>query len=148
MRNGPEGGRAQVESKVEAVAFGLLVPIFFIYTGVTFDLDALLEGGSTVVLVPVFLVLLLLIRGGPSMLSAPRGSRARDRLALAFFGATGLPVIVAVTSIGTAEKLLSPGLAAALVGAGMLSVLLFPLIGTTLRRAPVVNRDVIDEDVG
>lgn len=148
MRNAPEDDRAQVESKVEAVAFGLLVPIFFIYTGVTFDLDALLTGGSTVVLVPVFLVLLLLIRGGPSLLSAPRSSSARDRLALAFFGATGLPVIVAVTSIGTAEDLLSPGLAAALVGAGMLSVLLFPLIGTTLRRAPVTSRDVVDEDVG
>ncbi len=148
MRNAPAGDRAQVESKVEAVAFGLLVPIFFIYTGVTFDLDALLAGGSTVVLVPVFLVLLLVIRGLPSMLSAPRGSSARDRLALAFFGATGLPVIVAVTSIGTAEELLSPGLAAALVGAGMLSVLLFPLIGTSLRRAPVASRDVIDEDVG
>jgi len=148
MRNAPEGDRAQVESKVEAVAFGLLVPIFFIYTGVTFDLDALLASGSTIVLVPVFLLLLLVIRGLPSMLSAPDGSTPRDRLALAFLGATGLPVIVAVTSIGTAEELLSPGLAAALVGAGMLSVLLYPLIGTTLRGASAVDRDVVDEDVG
>ncbi|WP_100809851.1 MULTISPECIES: cation:proton antiporter [unclassified Microbacterium] len=148
MRNAPEGDRAQVESKVEAVAFGLLVPIFFIYTGVTFDLDALLASGSTIVLVPVFLLLLLVIRGLPSMLSAPAGSTPRDRLALAFLGATGLPVIVAVTSIGTAEELLSPGLAAALVGAGMLSVLLYPVIGTTLRGASAVDRDVVDEDVG
>tara|TARA_R110002020_G_scaffold56481_3_gene156256 strand:+ start:336 stop:1535 length:1200 start_codon:yes stop_codon:yes gene_type:complete len=148
MRNAPEDDRAQVESKIEAVAFGLLVPIFFIYTGVTFDLDALLADGATVVLVPVFLVLLLIIRGLPSMLSAPAGSTPRDRLALAFLGATGLPVIVAVTSIGLSEELLSPGLAAALVGAGMLSVLLYPLIGTTLRGVRVVDRDVVDEDVG
>ena len=148
MRNAPEDDRAQVESKIEAVAFGLLVPIFFIYTGVTFDLDALLADGATVVLVPVFLVLLLIIRGLPSMLSAPAGSTPRDRLALAFLGATGLPVIVAVTSIGLSEELLSPGLAAALVGAGMLSVLLYPLIGRTLRGVRVVDRDVVDEDVG
>lgn len=148
MRNAPVEDRAQVESKVEAVAFGLLVPIFFIYTGVTFDLDALLADGATVVLVPVFLVLLFIIRGLPSMISAPSGSTPRDRLALAFLGATGLPVIVAVTSIGMSEELLSPGLAAALVGAGMLSVLLYPLIGTLLRGARVVERDVIDEDVG
>ncbi|WP_458040694.1 MULTISPECIES: cation:proton antiporter [Bacteria] len=148
MRNAPADDRAQVESKVEAVAFGLLVPIFFIYTGVTFDLDALLADGATVVLVPVFLMLLLIIRGLPAMISAPSGSTPRDRLALAFLGATGLPVIVAVTSIGMSEELLSPGLAAALVGAGMLSVLLYPLIGTMLRGARVVERDVIDEDVG
>ena len=148
MRNAPADDRAQVESKVEAVAFGLLVPIFFIYTGVTFDLDALLAGGATVILVPVFLVLLLVVRGLPSMLSAPAGSTPRDRMALAFLGATGLPVIVAVTTIGTDEKLLSPGLAAALVGAGMLSVLLYPLIGTMLRGTTVVARDVVDEDVG
>ena len=148
MRNAPAEDRAQVESKVEAVAFGLLVPFFFIYTGVTFDLDALLEDGATVVLVPVFLVLLLIIRGLPSMLSAPAGSTSRDRLALAFLGATGLPVIVAVTNIGMSEELLSPGLAAALVGAGMLSVLLYPLMGTMLRGAIAVDRDVVDEDVG
>jgi Kef-type K+ transport system membrane component KefB len=148
MRNAPAEDRAQVESKVEAVAFGLLVPIFFIYTGVTFDLDALLEDGATVALVPVFLVLLLIIRGLPSMLSAPARSTPRDRLALAFLGATGLPVIVAVTNIGMSEELLSPGLAAALVGAGMLSVLLYPLMGTMLRGAITVDRDVVDEDVG
>lgn len=148
MRNAPVEDRAQVESKLEAVAFGLLVPIFFIYTGVTFDLEALFADGATAVLVPVFLVLLLIIRGLPSTLSAPAGSTPRDRLSLAFFGATGLPIIVAVTSIGVTEELLSPGLAAALVGAGMLSVLIYPLIGTTLRGARVADRDVVDEDVG
>ena len=52
-------------------------------------------------------------------------------------GATGLPIIVAVTDIGVEAGELAAGTAAALVGAGMLSVLLFPLIGLALhRRAP------------
>lgn len=133
MRNAPEEDREQVESKLEGLAFGFLVPIFFIYTGVTFDLEALLADPGLLGLVPVFLVLLLVIRGLPSMLVAPVGSPARDRISLGFLGATGLPIIVAVTSIGVDEGLISSGLGAALVGAGVLSVLLYPIIGMTLR---------------
>ena len=147
IRNAPAEDRAQIESKIEAVAFGLLVPVFFIYTGVTFDLRALLADGVTVLLVPVFLVLLLVIRGLPAMLSAPPGATGRDRVSLALLAATGLPVIVAVTSIGMAEDLLSAGLAAAFVAAGMLSVLLYPILGLAVRGAAPLNRQVIDEGV-
>ena len=76
----------------------------------------------------MFLVLLFVVRGLPSMLAAPQGSSRRDLVAIALFGATGLPIIVAVTAIGVDEGDLPSGTAAALVGAGMLSVLLFPLI--------------------
>lgn len=134
MRNAPAHDREQVDSKVEAIAFGFLVPIFFIYTGVTFDLDALVGSASALALLPVFLVLLLVIRGIPAQLSTPDGASARDRGALALLSATGLPIIVAVTAIGVDEQILEPALASALVGAGMLSVLLFPLIGTAVRR--------------
>ena len=133
MRQAPEHDRVAVDSKLEALAFGFLVPIFFIYTGVTFDLNALLSDGSVAALVPIFLVLLLIVRGLPSMLSAPDDSRRRDRVALGFLGATALPIIVAVTAIGVDTEAISSGTAAALVGAGMLSVLLFPLIATALR---------------
>ena len=133
MRDADESDRKVVESKVEAVAFGFLVPVFFIYTGVTFDLAALLSDPILFALVPLVLVALFLIRGLPSMLAAPVGSSRRDRLAVAFFGATGLPIIVAVTGIGVDEGVLSTADAAVLVGAGMLSVLVFPLIAMSLR---------------
>ncbi|SIT87295.1 cation:proton antiporter [Microbacterium sp. RU33B] len=133
MRDAAAADRDAVESKIEGVAFGFLVPVFFIYTGVTFDLEALLADPELLLLLPIGLAGLLLVRGLPSMLAAPADSRPRDRAAVVFFGATGLPIIVAVTNIGVDEKILSSGLAAALVGIGMLSVLVFPVIGTTLR---------------
>ncbi|WP_285117084.1 cation:proton antiporter [Leifsonia sp. fls2-241-R2A-40a] len=125
----------QIESKLEAVAFGVLVPVFFINTGIGFDLRALLADPRALILLPIFLVLLVIIRGVPaSALSSPPGSTFRDRAAVTLFSATGLPIIVAVTAIGVREHDLTTGTATALVGAGMLSVLLFPLIALTLRR--------------
>lgn len=123
-----------IETKLEAVAFGFLVPIFFIYTGVTFDLNSLLTEPNALLLLPIFLVLLLVVRGLPGLLASPPGASRRDRTAIALFSATGLPIIVAVTDIALDKDLLAPGTAAALVGAGMLSVLLFPLIALGQRR--------------
>ena len=85
-------------------------------------------------LVPVFFVLFLLVRSLPCPLAAPAGSPPGDKTALVLLGATGLPVIVAVTTIGQASGILATGTAAALVGTGMLSVLLFPSIGLSLHR--------------
>lgn len=133
MARAPEKDAHEIESKIEAIAFGFLVPIFFIYTGVTFDLQALLASPTALTLVPIFLIALLVLRGGTAQLSAPPGSTGRDRTALGLLAATGLPIIVAVTSIGVDEELLDSATAAALVGAGMLSVLLFPLIGMIVR---------------
>ena len=81
-------------------------------------------------------VLLLIVRGIPGALAAPPGATRADRRSLLLFAATGLPIIVAVTDIGLDEKALQPGTAAALVGAGMLSVLLFPALAL-LGRSPV-----------
>lgn len=133
MRDAQESDREAVESKVEAVAFGFLVPMFFIYTGLTFDLDALLAKPILFLLIPVVLIVLLLVRGAPSTLAAPEGSSRRDRASLALFGATALPIIVAVTAIGIDQKILTSSNAAFLVGAGMLSVLLFPFLAATIR---------------
>ncbi len=125
-----------IEGKIEALGYGFLVPIFFIYTGVTFDLASLVSDLATLVLLPAFLLLLLIVRGVPSMLAAPPGSSHRDVAATALFGATGLPIIVAVTAIGVDAGDLPSGTAAALVGAGMLSVLCFPLVALLLRQRP------------
>ncbi|MCU1515132.1 MAG: cation:proton antiporter [Microbacteriaceae bacterium] len=123
-----------IESKLEAVSFGFLVPFFFINVGISFNLDALLSNTRALILVPILLGLLLVIRGLPGILAAPKGSSRKDKGALALFTATGLPIIVAVTSIGVQQKYLEVGTASALVGAGMLSVLVFPLLALLLRR--------------
>jgi Kef-type K+ transport system membrane component KefB len=145
MRNAAPADRSAVESKVEAVAFGFLVPIFFVYTGVTFDLGSLMAQPVLLALVPAYAVLLLLVRGLPSMLAAPAGAPTRDRLAVALMGATGLPIIVAVTAIGVDSHVLTPAGATAMVAAGMLSVLAFPLLAMSIRREKVVEAAVVDE---
>ncbi|SDS59287.1 cation:proton antiporter [Microterricola viridarii] len=134
LTGAPEADATLVEAKIEAIGFGFLVPIFFINTGVTFDLDGLIGDPQALLLLPIFVLALLVVRGLPSTLAAPRGSTLADRGALLLFGATGLPIIVAVTAIGIDTGALDSGTAAALVAAGMFSVLLFPLTGLALRK--------------
>jgi Kef-type K+ transport system membrane component KefB len=123
-----------VETKLDAVGFGFLVPVFFIHTGATFDLDALVGSGTALALVPTFLVLFVVVRGIPATVAAPTGAGLSERAAIALFGATGLPIIVAVTTIGLDHGDLPRSTAAALVGAGVLSVLVFPLLALAVRR--------------
>lgn len=144
MRDAAPEDREIVESKIEGIAFGFLVPLFFIYTGVTFDLASLLADPRLLALVPLVVIVLLIVRGLPSMLAAPVGANGKTRAAVALLGATGLPIIVAVTGIGVDEGLISSGLGAVLVGAGMLSVLLFPLIGMSLHGDPVARTQPVD----
>jgi Kef-type K+ transport system membrane component KefB len=129
-----EEDRSLVEAKLEAVAFGFVVPVFFVTTGLRFDLAALTGSVPALLLMVGFAVLLLAVRGLSGLLSAPPGASGADRRALVLLTATGLPIIVAVTGIGTASGDLSKGVASALVGAGMLSVLLFPLLAVGQRR--------------
>jgi Kef-type K+ transport system membrane component KefB len=117
--------------KLEAVGFGIFIPVFFVASGVNFDLDALLESTSNVIMVPVFLAALVAARGLPALLY--RGLLDNRRIAIAgLMQATSLPFIVAATAIGEELGLVDAAEGAALIGAGLLSVLLFPLIGLTL----------------
>lgn len=145
MRDAAAADREAVESKVEALAFGFLVPVFFVYTGITFDLASLLAEPALLLLVPVALVAMFVVRGLPSALAAPEGASWRERMPVMLMGATGLPIIVAVTAIGVDEQLIDSPLASVLVGAGMLSVLLFPLVAMSMRgeraRAGMVEED-------
>ncbi|MFJ2553739.1 cation:proton antiporter [Microbacterium sp. NPDC087591] len=147
MARAPKKDAEAVESKLEGIAFGFLVPIFFLYTGVNFDLRALLSSPAAMALVPLFLIALLVIRGSAAQFSAPDRATVRDRVALGLLTATGLPIIVAVTAIGVDEKMIGTGTAAALVGAGMLSVLFFPVLGMLLRgdRDRIAGRRPADE---
>jgi Kef-type K+ transport system membrane component KefB len=121
--------------KLDAVGYGFLIPIFFISTGIEFDLDALTGNVRTLLLVPGFALLLLLVRGLPTRLLARADLDApRERTALAFFTASALPLVVAITEVATENGELAEDDAAALVGAAMLSLLAFPLVGTALVR--------------
>jgi Kef-type K+ transport system membrane component KefB len=120
--------------KLDGVGYGFLIPIFFISTGLGFDLDALLESATTLLLVPAFAVLFLLVRGLPAWLLARSDLPERERLSLAFLTASALPLVVAITEVATENGTLAQDDAAALVGAAMLSLLAFPLVGTALLR--------------
>ena len=117
----------KITSKLEAISFGFLIPVFFIESGLGFDLDALTSNPVTLLSLPLFLVLFLVVRGVPNYVAAPRGSTGAQRRSMALYGATALPLVVAITSIGVTRNEMKSSTAAALVGAGMLSVLLFPL---------------------
>ena len=119
--------------KLEAVGFGVFVPIFFVVSGVQFDLGALFADAATVAMVPLFLAALLAVRGLPALLYRHELGRAHT-LAAALLQATSLPFIVAASMIGVELGLLDPGTAAGLVAAGLLSVLVFPLAALTVLR--------------
>jgi Kef-type K+ transport system membrane component KefB len=120
-------------TKLEAIGYGFLVPVFFVSSGVRLDLTGLLHSPSALVRVPVFLLALLAVRGLPALIGL-RANGTRATLALGFLQATSLPFIVAATQIGVALGKITPVTAAALVCAGLLSVLIFPLIALTLLR--------------
>ena len=127
-----------IESKLKAIGFGFLIPVFFIESGINFDLHILSRPSALLRLV-MFLGLMLIARGIPALLLYRRILTGAQRVVLALLSATGLPLIVVITAIGTAEGRMRPENAAALVGAGMLSVLLFPAI--SLRRLRADKRD-------
>jgi Kef-type K+ transport system membrane component KefB len=128
-----------VRGKLEAIGFGFLIPIFFIVSGVDFDIHAFVEKPSTLLRIPLFIALFLVVRGAPALLLYRKVLSASERIAFALLSATGLPLIVVITSIGVAEQKMRPDNAAALVGAGMLSVVLLPMLA--LRRLRSVSPD-------
>jgi Kef-type K+ transport system membrane component KefB len=119
--------------KLDAIGYGLLIPFFFIRTGMTFDLDGLLESPASLAELPLFLALFLVVRGLPSLLArreVPPGTLAP----LALLSASALPLVVAITEVGVATGRLASDTAASMVGAAMLSVLIFPAVALVLLR--------------
>jgi len=114
-------------SKLDALGYGFMIPVFFVSSGVEFDLNALTHSPSAAARVPVFVVALLIVRGAPAALYAPTVGK-RGAVAAAFLQATSLPVIVTAASIGVAIRVIAPETAAALVAAGLISVLVFPVV--------------------
>jgi Kef-type K+ transport system membrane component KefB len=120
------------ESKLTAVGFGFFVPFFFVTSGISFDLAALGSAEALGKLV-LFFFLFLVVRGAPAMLLYRHALTFCDRAALAFYSATALPLVVAITAIAIDAGKMRPSTAAGLVGAAMLSTLIYPFVGLALR---------------
>src|ERR1700733_7782683 len=117
--------------KLEGIGFGFLVPVFFISTGVSFQLKGLLAHPAALALVPLFLFALLVVRGAPAVCYARTVGRRRAA-AGGLLQATTLTFVIVATKIGTEEGKLTPAAAAALVTAGLLSAALFPAAASPL----------------
>ena len=129
-----------LEHKFDAVGYGLFIPIFFISSGMSFDLKSISEDPLRLLL---FFVLLIVVRGLPSLLVYRRAQAPVQRLEMTFITATSLPLLIALAAIGEQDGVMLPSTAASLIGAGVLSVLVFPLIAVGLhRRAALTPADV------
>jgi Kef-type K+ transport system membrane component KefB len=124
-----EREEALVQSKLDGIGFGAVVPVFFVYTGVTFDLDQLLGSPLALALIPVFLAAFALVRGVTTFALFARALPRPQRGVLAAFAATELPIVVVAATTAAERGLVEEAIAASMIGAAMLSVLLFPLIG-------------------
>jgi len=123
-----------VRLRLEGIGFGFVIPIYFVVTGMNFDLNSLLTV-TGLTLGALFLALFLVVRGASALLWL-RDLEPRQLVGLALCGATGLPLIAAIVGIATEREAISSSVGASLVGAGMISVLVYPFIATRLVSPP------------
>jgi Kef-type K+ transport system membrane component KefB len=132
-------------TKLEAMGFGLFIPVFFVTSGIRFDLDALLDDPANLAMVPIFLAALVVVRGLPAVIYRRFVGDRRAAIA-GVLQATSLPFIVAATTIGMELGAIDAAESSALIAAGLLSVLIFPLTGLTLlRRAMAAEGRTVPE---
>lgn len=129
-------GLPSLEGKLDALGYGFFIPIFFVYSGMTMDLRSMASAPLRVLL---FTALMLLVHVVPAFLLYRRVLDHRERWQLALISSTALPLLVAISEIGLRNGTMLPANAAALVGAGVLTVLMFPALAVVLRRPPIVS---------
>jgi Kef-type K+ transport system membrane component KefB len=120
-----------LEGKLDAVGYGFFIPVFFVASGMALDVQSIAQNPLRLL---VFFVLLLVVRGLPSLLVYRRALPLRQRAEMTFITATTMPLLIALAAIGLSTGVMLPANAAALVGAGVLSVLVYPLIAIALAR--------------
>ena len=121
-----------LEAKLDAVGYGFFIPVFFVASGMSLDLHSIAESPARLVL---FFVLFLVVRGLPALLFYRRDLPMRERVQMMLLTATALPLLVALAKIGLESGTMLPENAAALVGAGVLSVIVFPAVAVSLGRS-------------
>ncbi len=130
-------------TKLDAIGFGFLIPVFFVSSGIRLDISGLVAEPSALARTPVFVVALLAVRGLPALLSR-RDLSGRETLAAGLLQATSLPFLVTATMIGVETGLMSGVNAAALVSAGVISVLVFPVVSLGLLRGSSTGETSVD----
>jgi Kef-type K+ transport system membrane component KefB len=129
-----------LEDKLEAVGYGIFIPLFFVTSGMTLDIRAIAADPFRLL---IFAGLLLVVRGLPSLFVYARVMPLRQRLEMTFITATTMPLLIALAEIGLQDGVMLPSNAAALVGAGVVSVLIFPAAAAVLNRK--ARRDSLGE---
>ena len=120
-----------LEGKLDAVGYGFFIPVFFVASGMALDVKSIIQDPLRLI---VFFLLLLVVRGLPSLLVYRRALPLRQRVEMTFITATTMPLLIALAAIGLSTGAMIPANAAALVGAGVLSVLFYPLIAVAVAR--------------
>ena len=131
LRRSSSGHNAELAEKLDAVGYGIFIPVFFVSSGMALDVVSILENPARLL---VFLVLLLLVRGLPALLIYRKRLPMIERVEMMLLTATTLPLLVALAEIGVSSGVMLPENASALVGAGVLSVAIFPVVATRLHR--------------
>ncbi len=121
----------EFRTKLAAVGFGVFIPVFFVSSGVKFDLDALFASGTAIASIPAFVAALVFARGLPALLYRGQLER-RQVIAAGLLQATSLPFIVAATAIGQDLGLIDAATSAGFIAAGLVTVLLFPITALSL----------------
>jgi Kef-type K+ transport system membrane component KefB len=122
------------DSKLTAVGFGFFIPFFFVVSGMQLDVDALFASVSGVLKMVMFFGLFLVVRGAPALLLYRDVLDRGERIALAFFCSTQLPLVLAITTVARETGHMRSSTQASLIGAAVLSTLVFPMLGLRLRR--------------
>ena len=131
-RYAPPSEGNQLMPKIEGLGFGFFIPLFFIMSGVNLDIESIIRNPERLL---VFFVLLLVVRGLPQyVLYRHALPETRERWQFTLYVATGLPILVAITGLEVDAGVMLPENAAALVGAGALTVLVFPLLGDRINK--------------
>ncbi|MFY9232176.1 MAG: cation:proton antiporter [Candidatus Nanopelagicales bacterium] len=140
-RFSPPAEESRLQVRIEAIGFGFLIPLFFVVSGANMDVNSIIADPVPML---VFFVLLLIVRGVPQWFIYRKAiPDVRERTRFALYAATALPIIVAVSTIQVQSGVMTSSGAASLIGAGALTVLVFPLVGNALtaRRSPSVDQE-------
>ena len=134
----PEKFGEAVEQRLDIVGYSLLIPVFFVCSGMTIDPRAVVDKPWLLcILVPLIYV----VRGLPVLIrelfftTGSQLTNVREKIQLSLYAATALPIIAAVTEVAVESQLLSEENASLLVAAGSVTVLIFPFIANMIQPA-------------
>jgi Kef-type K+ transport system membrane component KefB len=131
IRGVTSGKDERQEERLDAVTLGIFIPFFFVGSGLDFDVGALFASTSAFIRLPLFLLAILIVRALPALLYRRRFVTRRTAAA-GLLQATSLSFIVVATQIGLMLDIMYPATATALVGAGLITVMIFPTLALAL----------------